>query len=140
MRFSGTPFSRRTFFLSAISLQAIQHALGELADVHLPLVEADVAGLEMGQCQDVLDQEGQPVRVVLDLFEEAMGERLGVRLGVEQRLDVSLDDRERGAQLVADVGHEFLPKVLQPLEPGEVVEDKDGTPVTFRSCRGWPPR
>ena len=85
----------------------------------------------MGQCQDVLDQEGQPVGVVLDFFEEAMGERIGVRLGIEQRLDVPLDDRERGAQLVADVGHEFLPQVFQPLEPSEVVEDEDGAPVIF---------
>ena len=56
-----------------------------------------------------------------------MGERPGVRLGVEQRLDVALDDGEGRAQLVADIGHEFLPQILQPLEPGEVVEHENGT-------------
>ena len=112
-------------------MKALEHTFGELADVHFPLVETGVAGLEVGQRKYVLDQEGQPVRMILDLFEEPMGERFCVCLGVEQRLDVSLDDRERCSQLVADIGHEFLTKVLQSLESGEVVEDKDGTPVLF---------
>ena len=44
---------------------------------------------------------------------------------LEERLDVALDHGERRAQLVADVGDEFLARVFQLFEPRQVVEHEN---------------
>ena len=126
--FRDVVFQLHLFFACHLP-ETVQHPVGELAEIHLAQVESGAAGLEGGQREDVLDQVGQPVGVVLDFLEEPVGGCRGVRLGVEQRLDVALDDGEWRAQLVADVGHELLPHILKALEPGEVVKHKDGAPV-----------
>ena len=63
--------------------------------------------------------------MVFDLREKTVIHRLGILFGVEQRLDVALDDREWRAQLVADVGDKLLPQILQPLHSCQVVEHQD---------------
>ena len=106
-------------------------------NVYLAPVEAGVAGFKMRQRQDVLDQKGQPVGVVLDFFKEPMGDRFSIRLGIEQCLDIALDDGEGCAQLMADIGYKFLAQVLKSPELGKVVEHENGAAVAalfFTNC------
>jgi hypothetical protein len=51
----------------------------------------------------------QPVRVFLDGLEKLGGDLGLVLCAVNERLDVALDERERRAQLVADVGDKLFP-------------------------------
>ena len=52
---------------------------------------------------------------------------LGIVLrAVEQRFDVAFDERQRGAEFVADVGDELLARPLELFQAGEIVKDQDG--------------
>src|SRR5258707_12859311 len=56
-------------------------------------------------------------------FADLIAERC---LVVEQRLDVSGDGGERGAEFVGDVGYEVALGALDLLDAGDVVQDGDG--------------
>ena len=57
------------------------------------------------------------MRVALDDFEKALGDRGVVARAVEQGFDIALDERERRAELVADVGDKILARAFELLEP-----------------------
>ena len=48
-----------------------------------------------------------------------------VARAVEQRFDVTFDERERRAQFMADVGDKFLAGAFELLEPGQIVKDEN---------------
>ena len=89
-------------------------------------VQLHPPGFQRGNGQQILDEQIQPLRVALDDFEEAVGDLGIIARAVEQRFHVALDERERRAQFVADVGDEFLARALQLLEPRQIVEDQNG--------------
>ena len=97
-----------------------------LAQIHALPVEHGLPGLQLRECEQVFDEKGEPVGVLLDFLQKPPGYGGIVHRTFAQRLDETLDERERRAQFVAHVGDEFLPRVLQLLEPREIVEDKDG--------------
>ncbi len=77
-------------------------------------VDAQLAGPRPRELEQILDQVAEPLALAVDHVE--LG-RLGrIRLGSVERVDVSLDDRERSAQLVRDLADELGPG---PLLAGE---------------------
>ena len=75
--------------------------------------------------EQILDEQIQPLGVALDDFQKALGDFGIVARAVEQRLDVALDERERRAQFVADVGDKFLARAFELFEPRQVVENQN---------------
>ena len=54
--------------------------------------------------------------MLLDDLEKTVG-HFGIILGtIEQGFEVAFDHRKRGAQFVADIGHEFLARIFQLLD------------------------
>jgi hypothetical protein len=88
-------------------------------------VEPGASLLHGGEIEQVLDEQPQPLGVTVDDPDEFGGARLIGEAAVQERLGVSLDGRERGAQLVRHVGDEFAARLLQALQLGDVVEHRD---------------
>ena len=88
-------------------------------------LEQLLAGVELGQPQQILHQPLHPRGVALDDLEEALPAPRVVRV-VEQRLDVAANGRERRAQLVRDVGDEVAADLVGALEVGDVVQHEHG--------------
>ena len=66
-------------------------------------------GLETAHDEELFDQAAEPVALPVGRFQERIPLIGGqVRGQLPQRLDVALDRREGGAQLVGDHGHEIV--------------------------------
>ena len=78
-----------------------------------------VGALQPGQLEQLLDQSGQPLRLVVDALGEAAG-RLRVVGRLEQRLGQQRQRADRGLELVADVGHEVAAHPGHPVRLGDV--------------------
>jgi hypothetical protein len=85
------------------------NALGERAQISGGTLEADAAGLEARQLQQVGHEVTHAVGGPVDVHEHAV-QRLGRarRLVGEHDADRGLDAGERGAQVVGDVGQELV--------------------------------
>jgi hypothetical protein len=79
-----------------------------------------------GEQEQVVYQQRQPVRVLVDDLEKPVERGSVVLCAVEQRLRGALYQRKGRPQLVAHVGHEFLAHPLELAEAGQVVEHQDG--------------
>ena len=82
-------------------------------------------GFQRGNRQQILDQQIQPLGVALDDFQKTLGHFGIVARAVEQRFDVTFDERKRRAQFVADVGDKFLARAFELLEPRQIVKHQD---------------
>ena len=79
--------------------------------------------LQPGQVDDLLDQPGQPDGLDLHPLGEP-GHGLGVVVRVEDGLGQQREAADRGLQLVADVGDEVAPDLLEPAGLGAVVDEQ----------------
>ncbi len=92
-----------------------EHLLGELGDIDV-LRAQEAGGAGLGEQGDVVDQHVHPVELVDR--ELARGFDL-VRVARVEQLEVAANDRDRRAQLVADVVEQPTLTVERPLEPVE---------------------
>ena len=76
-------------------------------------VHHDPAGFEPGNREQVLDEVGEPIRVLLDGLEESRGDLGIIFRAVNESLDVALDHGKRRAQFMADVGEELRFQLVQ---------------------------
>ncbi len=111
--------------------------LGGKLRCHLGQVDRRQVGLpaprlDSRQIEEVVDQQLHPVRIGEDRLEE-LAFRLCLGPFGEKGLGVSRDARERGLELVGDVGHEVPANRLEPPDLGLVVEHQDRAPR-----RQWP--
>ena len=83
------------------------------------------ARLDHRQVEQLVDELGEVVDLALDLRGEVAGRGRVVDRPGGERLGQQLDRGQRGAQLVADVGHEVAPHALHPAQRGDVVEEQD---------------
>src|SRR6266446_3681230 len=113
------------FFFGRARLQVVHHAAHFLAQIHRVEIHNDLAALQARNGQQIFDQIGEAVGVFVDGLQEAGGQFRIVFGPFEQGLDEPLDERERRAQFMADVGDEFLAGLLQLLEAGQFLEDQD---------------
>ena len=88
--------------------------------------ELDAAGFQFGDGEQVFDEQPEALGVAVNGLQEPGGDFGVVPGAVEQRFDVALDERQRGAEFMADVGDEFLAGVFKLLEAGQIVEDQHG--------------
>ena len=101
--------------------------LGQLPDQplqrHRLQPQAGVLGFEARQGQQVLQDDMEPVGMALDGAQKPVPVGLGqLPVVIDQSLDIALDDRQRRAQLVRDVGDEIPPQRLQIPLTGDVVQ------------------
>ena len=89
-------------------------------------VQFDAAGFQFGNGEQIFDEQPEPVGVAVNGLQEPGGDFGVVPRAVEQRFDVALDEGQRGAEFMADVGDELLAGVFELLEAGEIVEDQNG--------------
>ncbi len=97
----------------------------ERSQGHRLQVQFHPARLQRGNGEQILDQQVQPLGVARDDLEETLGHLRIIARAVQQRLDVALDERQRRAQFMADVGDEFLARAFELLEPRQIMEDED---------------
>jgi hypothetical protein len=90
------------------------HDLRDGARVHLGQVQAQPAGVEARQVEDVVDETQESLGVAAD-HDQLLAHR-GILVGLEQALDGRDDERERRAQLVRDVGEEGVLALVHLLE------------------------
>lgn len=88
-------------------------------------VHDDLAGFELGDGEEILDEEGEAVGVFFDGLEEAEGDFGIVSGAVDEGFDVAFDEGEGGAEFVGDIGDELAAGAFEFLEAGDVVEDED---------------
>ena len=86
-----------------------------------------VAVLDARERQQVVDNGVQPPGLTQDNVEETAGIVRVLQGAVEQGFDIAADGGDRRLQLVADIGDEVLADVLQPVEPGQVVQHQQDT-------------
>ncbi len=105
--------------------EVFEHAGCEGAEV-APLAVDDAAALfELGDGEKILDEEGEPVGVLLDGLKEFEAENGVVAGSIQEGFDVAFDDGDGCAEFVAHVGDEFAAGGLEFLEACDVVEDED---------------
>ena len=90
-----------------------------------------VVVLHPGQVDELLDQAGQPGRLVLHPAGEAL-HRLGVVGRVHHRLRQQGERADRGLQLVADVRHEVAAHRLDPAGLRQVLDQQEHQPGAQR--------
>ena len=106
-------------------LEVVEDSLDEGGELDLGVVHGDLAGFELGEGEEVFDEEGEAVAVFLDFLEESFLV-LGVGgVSVEQGFDASFDHGEWGSEFVVDVGDEVFAFVFEEFDLGEVVEEDD---------------
>ncbi len=108
-------------------LQVLDDVGDFLAQLHLVQVHDDLAAFEPGDGEQILNQISKAVGVLFNGAEETRGEFGIVFRAVEEGFDETLDERERRAQFVADVGDKFLAGALQLLDARQIVEHENGT-------------
>ena len=86
-------------------------------------------GLDARQVEQVVDDAAHPEGLVVDAPGQALG-HLGVGLGHEG-LGQQAQRAHRRLELVADVGHEVAPDLLEPPALGDVLDERDHAQ--------WPP-
>jgi len=87
--------------------------------------ELVVGTFNAGESEQVFSEAVHAGGVLVNDAEEFAGS-FRARIGIfDKGLDVALNGGERGAELMANVGHEFLPDALELPEPGQVMEDDD---------------
>ena len=123
---SGSSLTSVTPLASARGLEVGENLFHERTQRDRLQIQFHPAGFQRGNGEQILDEQIQPLRVALDDFEKALGDFGIVARAVEQRFDVALDERERRAQFVADVGDEFLARAFELLEPRQIVKDENG--------------
>ena len=86
-------------------------------------LHGELPRFQFGEGEEVADQVGEPVRVVLDDAEKAVpAPRVVGQVAGEERLRVSLYHGDRGSQLVGDVGHEVAADLVRLFHGAYVVE------------------
>lgn len=106
--------------------EVVQDVLSEGMEVGAAAVDDRAAGFELGDGEEVVDEEGQSVGVLFDGAEEAPGDG-GVGVGaVDEGFHVPFDEGEGCAEFVADVRDEFAAGAFESLESADVVEGEDG--------------
>ena len=103
---------------------AVGRVTGARPDVDEGGVLDDVGPLEARQLDDLLDEPGQAVGLDADPPGEA-GDRLGVVVRVEHGLGEQRDAADRGLELVADVGEEVPPDLLDACRLGPVLDEEE---------------
>ena len=86
-------------------------------------MERQAAALREGDGPEVVDEPAEDPRLLEDRAQMCLVDLVDA---VEHRLDVSLDDRERRPQLVADVGQERPSLRLIRLEAGDHLVEAAG--------------
>ena len=94
------------------------HAGGDVADERDDVgglaLERQRAGIRQRQRPQILDQPRQHMRFLEQLRELPIVARIDA---VEQTFEAALQDRQRRAQLVRDVGHQVAPQAVGVLQP-----------------------
>ena len=112
--------------LTGAGLQFRDDSGGKRAQRQLAELKCDLTGLQPGDGEQVFDEICQAVGMAFDGLQEP-GREIGVGDGaIEEGFDIALDQRDGRAELMAHVGHEFAPGVLQLSDAREIVEDKNG--------------
>ena len=96
--------------------------VGEVEDL---AAQEQAAGLGARELEQIFDEANHAVDFARDLRQEQRA-RFGVVVGDQHGFEHQLDRRERRAQLVRDVGHEFAPHVLDREQVGAVGRHGDG--------------
>ena len=87
------------------------------------LARRGLLGLDARQVEQVVDDPADPERLVVDAAGEALG-HLGVGLR-DERLGEQAQRAHRRLELVADVGHEVAPDLLEPAALRDVLDQRD---------------
>jgi len=86
-------------------------------------LEDQRVGLEVRDVEHLVDERGEPTAGLVDALD--VGSQLsGLELEMEERFGVAADERQRGAQLMADRGDEPLAQLLERLHRAEVAQDR----------------
>ncbi len=108
----ASPMASSMSFSSASEAAAVDGVLRARADVDERRVRDDVGALQAGQLDDLLDQTGQPARLDADARRRSAATASGSSCGVEHGLGEQGDAADGGLELVADVGEEVAPDLL----------------------------
>jgi len=109
--------------------------LGRLA------VQTGIDRFQARKCEQIIKQRVEAFRMALDGLKEAVAILdWHVAVAVDERLDVALDDTERGAQFMGDIRDEILADALQLFLPRDIVqhEKRPGTAFTVKRCHEGP--
>ncbi len=87
-----------------------------LGEIELGVVEGDAARLEL-RCVEQVVHVAQQHAALRATTSRSLRSRVAGRRGIEQLLDRGQDQRQRRAQLVADVGKELALQVIELLGP-----------------------
>jgi pimeloyl-ACP methyl ester carboxylesterase len=126
---------------NAVALHARAEERGCLRDerggIDLFRVQVDRARFYSREVQELVDEHGEAVHLLMDAGQELLGVAPVVQPSVHECLDHRADGGERSAQLVRDVAEEVPAHLVHALDLREVVEhDEDGPVPTAGNGHG----
>ena len=120
--------------LFGVHLTPVDGVAQHLVDVDHLRIGQRIVGLQPGQLDDLADEIGQPRRLDTHPAGE-LAHRVGVVGRVLNRLGQQRDRPDRGLELVADVGDEVTPGLLDPPRRRLVVGQNEDQVVVQRCDR-----
>ena len=118
-----------------LGAHAAHHLLGQRGQVQGLADELQRAGAQPRQVQQIVDQHGQMVGLLVDDLQEfALLRGVPARVGQQQRRGVALDRGQGAAQLVGDAADELI---LQAVDLAQGLRPRAPAPPSTAISRTW---
>src|ERR1043166_2343333 len=115
----------RDFASLGAGLQSVNDPRSLVAQLDLLQVQNNPSAFQARDGQQIFNQIGETVSVLLDGVQKAGRQRRVVLCALEKRFDKTLNQRKRRAQFMADVGEKFLARVLQLSQARQIVKHEN---------------
>ena len=91
----------------AAALEVFDDPLGNFAKIDARKIQPATLAFHAGNGEQVFEQQGEPLHIAMDRPERHSG-HLGIFCGpIQQRFHIAIDDRNRSAEFMRNIRHEF---------------------------------
>ncbi len=111
--------------LADFAFELVDNALCDFRENDFLEVEGEILAFQAGDGEEIFDEEAETQAVAMHDFQSPGGHGWVTVWIFPEGLHVALNDRQRGAEFVGDIGNEFTACGLEIFEFGDFVEDDD---------------
>ena len=105
-------------------IQIFQYAQQEVVEVHGIQFQKAGPAFHLGDAEKIFDEEIEALDIALDGFQRTFGHFGFLHGAVEKGFHVALDNGERGAEFMGDIGNEFPACGLKVADVGDILENE----------------
>src|SRR5574341_2075658 len=122
--------------LGGLRLVDGDRSVHHLGQADRPAMERDLAELEVGEVEQVVQEAIEALGVLVDYLQKRTRVLPILEPSFQEGLKVSLDRREGGAELMGDIGHELGPDRFEAAQLGDIVQHQDDSGCPLPALKG----